>query len=140
MLKIRHIAKPRTVSGNFMTNLKSVFIFLVILCFGCTSTEVKDYQPKRIANIPDSAFWKGGVDGGNWFLVKAINSHENIVDISIYNDQDGSLIFTKAFMLICRQDKQTIIGDLEKQINFFDGEKIHFINQNDIDCYLSPKD
>jgi hypothetical protein len=43
---------------------------------GCTSIEVGDYQPKKLTNIPNGAFWKGGIDGGNWFLIERINTHK----------------------------------------------------------------
>lgn len=119
-----------------MVTFKSIIIFGIIFLAGCTSINVENYQPKKISNIPDGAFWKGGLDGGNWFLVKRVNNHKNAVELSIFNDQDGTLIMTKSFMLICRQDFQTQIGDLSQQINSFDGEKIFFIKSDSVDCYL----
>jgi len=118
-----------------MKYFKMILLFCVLFISGCTSIEVKDYQPKKLANIPDSAFWKGGVDGGNWFLIKPVSS-ENLVAISVYNDNDGSLTKTITFALICKEDKPAQTGDLAKQINCFDGEIIHFINNSDADCSL----
>jgi hypothetical protein len=119
---------------------KLLFVLIILITYGCTSIDVKDYTPKKQSNIPDSAFWKGGIDGGNWFLINNINNHRNLVNISIYNDQDGSLIKTKTFMLICNASKMTFIEDLKQQINFYDGEKIYLIKNEKSDCYLQPKE
>jgi hypothetical protein len=120
--------------------MRTLLFLFFIFTLGCTSIAVKDYTPKKHPTIPDSAFWRGGIDGGSWFLIKNINNHRNLADISIYNDQDGSLIMSKTFMLICNANKMTFIEDLEQQVNFFDGEKIHFIQNEKTDCYLQPKE
>jgi uncharacterized membrane protein len=128
-----------TITTN-MTITKTFLSLFLLFTTGCTSIEVRDYKPKKLTNIPESAFWKGGIDGGNWFLIKRINVHKNMVAISIYNDQDGSLIMSKFFMLVCNQAKQITLTNLKEQINFFDGKKI-YINQSDtVDCFLQAKD
>ena len=45
--------------------------------------------PKKIANIPAEAFWIGGVDGGQWYLIKNINKKAKTVHLKIYHDFTG---------------------------------------------------
>jgi len=95
-----------------------------------------DYQLKP-KNVPSGAFWAGGVDGGNWYFVKEINTHRNNAAINVYNDQDGSLVKSKTFTLICPVEHQLFIENLKEQISGFDGEKIHFKSKDqEKSCYL----
>ena len=80
--------------------------------------------PARIQGIPDSAFWVGGVDGGNWYLVKNIDANKNSAYINLYHDFTGELLLSKIFTLKCPVDNQVSIDDLQTQIVAFDGEKI----------------
>jgi hypothetical protein len=106
-----------------MTQLR--ILVLSIFFISCTSNSVKLREPIRKEGIPKTAFWVGGVDGGNWFDVKSIHSHRNNAIIAVYNDQDGSLIVSKRFIVVCRADKPIWIDDLKNQITGFDGEKIY---------------
>ena len=115
-------------------------ILLIISCFsfGCVSPNKNNYVQARPKNLPDSSFWIGGVDGGNWYYIRSINNHRNMARIAVYNDQDSSLIVDTTFMLICNADKYTFIHDLKQQISAFDGEKIYFIQSDSVNCYLQP--
>ena len=95
-----------------------------------------DYRLKP-KNVPAGAFWAGGVDGGNWFVVKQINNLRNEASIEVYNDQDGSLLLSKSFILTCPTDNQILIDSLKEQINFFDGTKIFLTSDlKRSPCYL----
>lgn len=100
-----------------------VVVFLLTIS-SCSIYQDEGKEPARVNGIPEQAFWVGGVDGGNWFLVDKVHDHRNNALIKVYNDNDGSLIVSKRFMLICSADNQILIEDLQKQINGFDGEKI----------------
>jgi len=110
-------------------------IFLIVAC-GCKSLENND--SKRPNKVPKDSFWAGGIDGGNWYHIKSINNHRNIARIAVYNDQDGSLIIDKYFMLICDANKYTFIQELKVQISSFDGKNIYFIQSDSVNCYLQP--
>ena len=112
-----------------------IFAFLTF-AVGCKS--FKSNHMNRPKNIPKNSFWAGGVDGGNWFFIKSVNSHRNMARIAIYNDQDGQLIIDKSFMLICGANKQTFIDELQKQISGFDGKNIYFIKSDSVNCWLQP--
>lgn len=114
----------------------TAILFFVFLFSFCTAIEKKK-EPVRIKGIPEKAFWIGGVDGGNWYLVDYVHDHRNNAFIKIYNDHDGSLLVSKRFMLICPSDNQILIDDLKEQIESFDGEKIYLKSPNKkAGCYL----
>lgn len=95
-----------------------------------------DYQLKPKA-VPSGAFWAGGVDGGNWYVVKEVNAHRNKALIEVYNDQNGSLLLSKNFTLICPVHQQMFISNLKEQISGFDGEKIYLLSKGQLKgCYL----
>ncbi|MCF1192354.1 hypothetical protein LRR18_12235 [Mangrovimonas sp. AS39] len=88
--------------------------------------------PNPIEGIPESAFWAGNEEKGNWFLVESVNNHKNLVVIYIYDDQTGFLITKNQFMKVCPRNELKFIEDLEQEIDFYDGKYIH-LNDN---CYL----
>jgi hypothetical protein len=113
-------------------------LVLSCLLFSCASKENNQVEKVKPKNVPDSSFWAGGVDGGNWYCVKYIHNHRNMARIAVYNDQNGELITDTRFMLVCDSAKYTFIDDLKKQISSFDGDKIYFIQSDSVNCYLQP--
>jgi hypothetical protein len=105
--------------SNMMNTL--IIILIISSCSNKNNTE----KPARVNSIPEKAFWVGGRDGGNWYLVDYIHPHRNNADIKVYNDDDGSLIISKRFILTCPTDNQVLIGNLTEQINAFDGKIIY---------------
>ena len=99
-------------------------IVLSTLLVSCRPNDPENNTPIKKPNIPDKAFWVGGVDGGNWYLVKYIHDHKNNAFIDIYNDKTGDLILSKKFFVVCIIDNPTWIDDLKTQIISFDGKKI----------------
>ena len=101
-----------------------LFIFLILL--SCCHREAS--RPERFNNIPKEAFWVGGADGGDWYRVDYVHPHKNAAHITIYNDQDGSVIMSKQFILVGVVDttlEPMFITDLSKQIYGFDGKRIY---------------
>ncbi len=113
-------------------------LVLSCLLYGCASKETKQVENVKPKNVPDSSFWVGGVDGGNWYYLKYINNHRNMARIAVYNDQNGDLITDTKFMLVCESARYTFISDLKKQISSFDGDKIYFVQSDSVNCYLQP--
>lgn len=112
---------------------KLILLFFVIFISCKYSESVIPIKPQK---IPKIAFWVGGSDGGNWYVVKNINSHRNSALISIYNE-NGDLIISKKFFVMCSEHNQTLLTNLEKQINAFDGNKILLIDKaNKKSCWL----
>jgi hypothetical protein len=100
-------------------------IIIILIISSCSNRNQETSDPVRLNRIPENAFWIGGVDGGNWYSVLDINSHRNTANIQIYNDQDGSLIISKRFILVCPIRNPTWISNLKEVIVSFDGEKIY---------------
>ena len=112
------------------------FVVAVLLCFNVSCNSKTGYlKTTRPTNVPENAFWRGGADGGNWYLVHYINDHRNAAKISIYNDQDGSLIVTKTFFKACPTSQLELIKNLPDEKAGFDGDKI-LLNSR---CTLLPQ-
>jgi hypothetical protein len=60
---------------------------------GMEEDKFADYQ-LRPTNVPKEALWAGGVDGGNWYVVKDINPNRAETTLEVSDDQDGSLIMS----------------------------------------------
>jgi hypothetical protein len=117
--------------------MKILLTLILSFLLSCSTTIDKKNEPARLKGIPENAFWIGGVDGGNWYLIDYIDDHRNNAFIKVYNDNDGSLIISKSFMLICPSDNQTLIDDLKEQIQGFDGKKIFLKSPDEkAGCYL----
>lgn len=109
-------------------------IALVLTFTGC-ATNPK--QPKKLENIPTTAFWVGGVDGGQWYLAEKIDSINGSVYFKIFNDHNGNLISDKTFFLKC-DNNRIKWKKLQEEINAFDGTKIILktIDKNEKYCYF----
>jgi hypothetical protein len=64
----------------------------LILLIGCYRAfnlpTILNDQPKRPDNLPNEAFWSGGMDGGAWFVINPQKVAPDIWQIKIYSD-DG---------------------------------------------------
>ena len=100
-------------------------LFGGVINFCCSNHSNKSEIPVRPNNIPYEAFWAGGTDGGNWYLVDDIHNHRNSVKLKVFSDNDGSLIVAGKFVILCPNTNITFIQDLKNQISSFDGEKIY---------------
>lgn len=72
--------------------MKLLLFGFAVLLLGCKS-QIK--QPERPTDVPDKAFWIGGIDGGTWFLIQKVDSNNISAFIKVYNDQTGELIVSK---------------------------------------------
>jgi hypothetical protein len=95
------------------------------------------HAPDRVGIIPQSAFWVGGIDGGQWYLVESINTTDKAIHFKIYNDYNGDLITDKIFKLHC-DNLEVKWDNIRDQINAFDGQKIFLtqINNDKKYCYF----
>ncbi len=116
-----------------MTIIKLFLSISFLVLFSCNNLKNESIAPNRIDTIPETAFWAGGLDGGNWYNVESIHSHKNNAIISIFNEQNGELIVSKRFFLICPADNLKLIENLSEQINYYDGERIGLLST---ECYL----
>jgi len=118
----------------------TILLLFALLSISCSHKKEEAKSPLRVKGIPEKAFWIGGVDGGNWYLIEDIYDHRNSAFIKVYSDNDGSLMISKKFDLICHLDNQTLIENLKEQIDAFDGERIYLKSfDGKKNCYLQWK-
>lgn len=88
------------------------------------------HAPEKVGNIPQDAFWIGGIDGGQWYLVDSINKSNQTIYFKIYNDYNGDLIVDKPFKLHCNNYEEIQWNNIRSQITAFDGQHIILITVN----------
>jgi len=102
---------------------KTLSLLISISLFTSCNTN-STTEPERVNGIPDDAFWVGGADGGQWYVIKGIEKESLTADISIYNDNTGDLEVDRRFTLSCNSAYAFNIENLKNEINAFDGETI----------------
>ena len=111
-----------------MRRLSALVIVLFIVA-GCDETQL---LPERPTNVPESAVWGGGVDGGSWLVCK-LRKERSAYACEIYWDSDGTL-WAKGTYLLRKVNwdegqKRSIYieaeGAPEIVFNYFDGQIIH---------------
>jgi len=111
-----------------MRRLSALVIVLFIVA-GCDKTQL---LPERPTNVPESAVWGGGVDGGSWLVCKP-RKERYAYACEIYWDSDGTL-WAKGTYLLRKVNwdqgqKRAIYieaeGAPEMAFNYFDGKIIH---------------
>lgn len=94
--------------------MKKIFIlFLIITFFSCDSNE-----RKRPDNLPKTAIWKGGVDGGCWIVFHSLS--EKKIDAIVFYE-NGELWERGTFIKDNNCKTQNITTE---NIDGFDGEKL----------------
>lgn len=81
---------------NFKKIIILLVILLVILVLAGTSIYIIfNYFPSKITvptkpnNVPESAIWYGGPDGGVWINVSKYNKNDNSFYCRVYSDSTG---------------------------------------------------
>lgn len=105
---------------------------------GIKTLNTAEKESSRLKNIPENAFWIGGLDGGNWYSIEKIDSVEQKVHFKIYNDYNGEVIVDKDFNLNCNSTNRLNWKDLKSEINSFDGETVQLrtIDNENRYCYF----
>ena len=94
------------------------------LLVSCNS-KVETEKPAREISIPKGAFWVGNAENGHWFKIEEIHNHKNNAKISIFDGKNGVRLVSKKFILVCSNNSQVFIKNLENEIKSYDGLKIH---------------
>lgn len=108
--------------------MKKFFIFtasgLLIICIMllALNTPGPAKQPKRRSNIPATAVWDGGVDGGNWIECKSIDSANNIFHCTVYNDFSGDSVYDGTMKL---EGPPTSEKELRYLLGTYSGNEIY---------------
>ncbi|MBT1702292.1 hypothetical protein [Chryseosolibacter indicus] len=112
--------------------MKSTISLLLVICLSSRCSTTNQSEPEKVKGIPDHAFWVGGADGGQWYLIRDIEKVSSTAAIAIYNDNTGDLEADKRFTLICNSASLLDLDNLKNEIEAFDGETI-FLKRVDSD-------
>ncbi len=110
---------------------KSKIVLLIIsivsilgICFWIlTSDNIK--KTEKLPNVPNSATWIGGSDGGFWFDIINIDKENKVYRFKIYDDNEGNLVIDANFK---KDSSCTIKYPLDKSIL----DKVSYFNFNEI--------
>lgn len=117
-----NMQKALIVKCNSMKLLLTIILLGIFTA--CSFKKHETSSAQRPASIPESAFWIGGPDGGNWYFIHSVHDHRNSAIISVYGE-GGDLIVKRNFIVVCRLDKPIVwIDDLKSQIVGYDGNKV----------------
>lgn len=92
--------------------------------------------PERIGQVPVSARWIGGCDGGLWYNIIEESPKEKKYLIGIYFDYNGELIIEKEFYL----KSNCSFKNKEQLYNSIIDYDFFTIKTKNIDCSLYPVD
>lgn len=97
---------------------------------------VENSIPDKPVDVPESAFWKGGLDGGYWFDLLNLNVNQRQAEIAIYDDYYGKLVIQKKFNLFCATKFD--FSQLADYIDFFNGIQIGLtvVDSSKCNCVL----
>ena len=106
----------------------AVFITLLILNPPeITFEEVKTAEPNKPKSVPEEAFWAGGIDGGNFILIRKDEKGNNVFSAEIYNDYTGDLEYSGTLKYSGVAIAQKSLSD-PAFYQGWDGEKLHLAN------------
>lgn len=65
-----------------------LFILILLICLGCYSdhSSVSNDYKTRPKNIPESAIWVGGADGGVYVLVSEVSKNRNVYFGKVFHE------------------------------------------------------
>jgi hypothetical protein len=116
---------------NKVKHILGLIAVVIIITFGVyfwllsgNSTE----PPERLTNIPETAIWKGGADGGYWYDIVNIDNVKKSYRFRIYDDYEGSLVLDADFRknTSC-DDSYSLDRNILEKINYFNFDKIVMI-------------
>ena len=103
-----------------LTKLITVtFATLLSGCIACNNPG----PPDKVEGILKNAFWIGGIDGGNWYVLGNIDTLKRTVNFQIYNEQTGERLLAKELNLHCNSNSFDWSNLLDNLIAF-DGQKV----------------
>lgn len=113
---------------------KKVFyiVIIVLITFMVYISSLISFEERqKPTNIPQTAFWAGGLDGGVWVNVDNKKS-DTLYHFTIYFE-NGDIWERGWFIPECNIKER----DLQNKIKFFDGTKIEYEDNNQY-CYFIP--
>jgi hypothetical protein len=94
-----------------------IFVIVVYQCFNAYT--ISSDQPHKPSNLPQDAFWSGGMDGGAWYVVTPEQTQPDVWNIKIYTDDGRPWVRGNFWWKAPTKHK------LPLPISSFDGHVIH---------------
>lgn len=103
-------------------------LVLVLIVFGTiylkwetNTTPCVPEVPNRVGEVPETARWIGGCDGGHWFDIEEIQADSSKYRIAVYFDYNGELYVSEYFQFKCETRYRTS-KELLDNILYYEGE------------------
>lgn len=103
-----------------------ILFFVLISLLSCKKEEVYIQAPIRHKNIPNTAFWYGHLDGGQWY---DCNKSSDIYSFNctVYNENTGEIVISDNFTIFVENNgKKTHFEDFLKKGNLNSSNIIGF--------------
>jgi hypothetical protein len=107
------------------------------ICLVPTACEIRDLPPIRHSNVPESAVWAGGVDGGSWIDCR-FDDQGNVARCSIYDESTGELVAQGVFS---STDDEGAKAARKYEFGGYDGQRIFLSGDSalePIECDVLP--
>ena len=115
--------------------LVGIIVFIVLFFVCLFKRPCKKWE--RPVNVPVSAVWKGGCDGGNW--MDLVDIKDDTIRLRIFRDWNGELLLDADFVPEKCNDLPLTKTNWSEFIDYFDGTKIYINYQGgSSSCQLIP--
>jgi len=117
--------------------LTLVFLVVIGLVFYKWFFNQPCKEPEKPKNVPLTAMWKGGCDGGHW--IELVSIQDEVLRFKIYRDWNGELILDSYFKHYECEDFKITHANWKKHIAYF-GNDLMLYEKNNIpkECKLIP--
>lgn len=101
------------------------FVIIILVIIVMQFYKPKAEQPERPNNVPTTAIWDGGVDGGNWIDCQLVDSLQNIFYCTVYEDFNGEILFKGKMKL---EGEKISLSQLKNILGVYSGNEIYLKN------------
>ena len=117
--------------------MSSIMIRKALILISIGLVCCKSGPPDKVQGIPNNAFWVGGKDGGQWYVVDSIDKSAQTIYCEIYNDSSGEIIASRKFKLHCHATEINW-ENLPAEFNSYDGEYLLLVRRDAVEksCYF----
>lgn len=110
-------------SQFFILSSLFILISLNIVLLGISIFKNKDWRTKeQPKNVPSSAVWIGGLDGGYWFDIDSVSKSQ--ARILVFWENTGDVACDT--IIDCSSITCNTMSEILNHIDWFDGTTIHF--------------
>lgn len=112
----------------------ALIILVAISFYFWLMTSNNPKPPERLAVIPETATWIGGVDEGFWYDIVSIDKERKTYRFKIYDDYQGDLVIDADFKkeTSCNEN-YSLNKDVLQKVNYFNFNKIGMIGNCNLD-------